>query len=71
MEKDQILRGAAAYLNVVSQAEIIDDPIMLLKEFFMRVFTRSRKLAPIRVKPAPVKIEKKMEKEKNMVKMVI
>jgi len=24
----------------------------------MRVFTRSRKLAPIRVKPAPVKIEK-------------
>ena len=58
MKKDQILRGAAAYLNVVSQAEIIDDPIMLLKEFFMRVFTRSRKLAPIRVKPAPVKIEK-------------
>ena len=58
MKKDQILRGAAGYFQVVSQAEIIGDPIMLFKEFFMRVFTRSRKLAPIRVKPAPVKIEK-------------
>ena len=58
MKKDQILRGAAGYFQVVSQAEIIDNPIMLFKEFFMRVFTRSRKLAPIRVKPVPVKIEK-------------
>ena len=31
---------------------------MLFKEFFMRVFTRSRKLAPIRVKPSPINIEK-------------
>ena len=58
MKKDQILRGAAGYFQIVSQAEIIDNPVMLLKEFFMRVFTRSRKLAPIRVKPTPVKIEK-------------
>ena len=58
MKKDQVLRGAAGYFQVVSQAEIIDNPAMLFKEFFMRVFTRSRKLAPIRVKPAPVKIEK-------------
>ena len=58
MKKDQILRGAAGYFQVVSQAEIIDNPVMLLQEFFMRVFTRSRKLAPIRVKPVPVKIEK-------------
>ena len=59
MKKDQILRGAAGYFQIVSQAEIIDNPVMLLKEFFMRVFTRSRKLAPIRVKPTPVKIEKR------------
>ena len=58
MRKDQVLRGAAGYFQIVSQAEIIDNPIMLFKEFFMRVFTRSRKLAPIRVKPVPVKIEK-------------
>ena len=58
MKKDQVLRGAAGYLQIVSQAEIINDPVMLFKEFFMRVFTRSRKLAPIRVKPTPVKIEK-------------
>ena len=58
MRKDQVLRGAAGYFQIVSQAEIIDNPVMLFKEFFMRVFTRSRKLAPIRVKPVPVKIEK-------------
>ena len=58
MKKDQIIKGSLGYVQVVSQAEIIDDPIMLFKEFFMRVFTRSRKLAPVRVKPTPVKIEK-------------
>ena len=58
MKKDQIIKGSLGYFQVVSQAEIIDDPIMLFKEFFMRVFTRSRKLAPVRVKPTPVKIEK-------------
>ena len=49
---------SSIYFQIISEAEIIDDPIMLFKEFFMRVFTRSRKLAPVRVKPAPVKIEK-------------
>ena len=58
MKKDQVLRGAAGYFQIVSQAEIIDNPVMLFKEFFIRVFTRSRKLAPIRVKPSPVNIEK-------------
>ena len=58
MKKDQIVKGSVGYFQVISQAEIIDDPIMLFKEFFMRVFTRSRKLAPVRVKPTPVKIEK-------------
>ena len=58
MKKDQIIKGSLGYFQVVSQAEIIEDPIMLFKEFFMRVFTRSRKLAPVRVKPTPVKIEK-------------
>ena len=58
MKKDQVFRGAAGYFKIVSQAEIINDPVMLFKEFFMRVFTRSRKLAPIRVKPSPVNIEK-------------
>ena len=58
MKKDQVITGTLAYSQVISQAEIIDDPIMLFKEFFMRVFTRSRKLAPVRIKPAPVKIEK-------------
>jgi len=66
MKKDQILRGAAGYFQVVSQAEIIDNPIMLFKEFFMRVFTRSRKLAPIRVKPAPVNIEKENKLKVNI-----
>ena len=58
MKKDQIVKGSLGYFQIISQAEIIDDPIMLFKEFFMRVFTRSRKLAPIRIKPTPVKIEK-------------
>ena len=58
MKKDQIVKGTLAYTQVISEAEIIDDPIMLFKEFFMRVFTRSRKLAPVRIKPTPVKIEK-------------
>ena len=58
MKKDQIVKGSFGYTQIISEAEIIDDPIMLFKEFFMRVFTRSRKLAPVRVKPTPVKIEK-------------
>ena len=58
MKKDHIVKGSLGYFQIISEAEIIDDPIMLFKEFFMRVFTRSRKLAPVRVKPAPVKIEK-------------
>ena len=58
MKKDKIVKGTTSFPQVISEAEIIDDPIMLFKEFFMRVFTRSRKLAPIRVKPTPVKIEK-------------
>ena len=58
MKKDQIVRGSLGYFQIISEAEIIDDPIMLFKEFFMRVFTRSRKLAPVRIKPTPVKIEK-------------
>ena len=58
MKKDEIVKGSIGYTQVISEAEIIDDPIMLFKEFFMRVFTRSRKLAPVRVKPTPVKIEK-------------
>ena len=58
MKKDKIIKGTTSFPQVISEAEIIDDPIMLFKEFFMRVFTRSRKLAPIRVKPTPVKIEK-------------
>ena len=58
MKKDQIVRGSLGYFQVISEAEIIEDPAVLLKEFFMRVFTRSRKLAPVRIKPTPVKIEK-------------
>ena len=58
MKKDKIIKGTTSFPQIISEAEIIDDPIMLFKEFFMRVFTRSRKLAPIRVKPTPVKIEK-------------
>ena len=58
MKRDEIIKGSLGYFQIVSQAEIIDDPIMLFKEFFQRIFTRSRKLAPIRVKPTPVKIEK-------------
>ena len=58
MKKDKIVQGTQSFAQVISEAEIIDDPIMLFKEFFMRVFTRSRKLAPLRVKPTPVKIEK-------------
>ena len=69
MKKDQIVKGSLGYFQVISQAEIIDDPIMLFKEFFERVFTRSRKLAPIRVKQIPVNIEK-MEKIKINVHIV-
>ena len=69
MKKDQIVKGSLGYFQIISQAEIIDDPIMLFKEFFERVFTRSRKLAPIRVKQIPVNIEK-MEKIKINVHIV-
>lgn len=63
MKKDQIVKGTLGYFQVISQAKIIDDPRMLFKEFFERVYTRSRKLSPIRVKQVPVNI-KKMEKIK-------
>ena len=57
MKKDEIIKGTLGYFQVISEAEIYDNPILFFKEFFMRVFSRSRKLAPLRLKPAPVKVE--------------
>ena len=57
MKKDESIKRELVYYQVISEAEIYENPILFFKEFFMRVFSRSRKLAPLRLKPAPVKVE--------------
>ena len=58
MKKDKTQIYQYNYFQVISEAEIYDDPVLLLKEFFIRVFSRARKLAPLKIKPPPVKVEK-------------
>lgn len=58
MKKDKTQIYQYNYFQIISEAELYDDPVLLLKEFFIRVFSRARKLAPLKIKPPPVKVEK-------------
>ena len=57
MRKDITHQNQYNYFQIISEAEIYDDPVLLIKEFFIRVFSRARKLAPLKIKPPPVKAE--------------
>lgn len=58
LKKDITHQNTIGYLQVVSEVELVTDPVVYCKEFFIRVFSPARKLAPLRVRQPPVKLEK-------------
>ncbi|MCQ2816962.1 MAG: hypothetical protein MJ252_06830 [archaeon] len=45
------------YREVINEAEIYADPIVIVEQFCVRLFSKARKLAPLTFKPPPVKLE--------------
>ena len=57
MKKDIVKTNSYNYSQIISEPEIYDNPALLIKEFFIRVFTIQRKLQIKRQVNPPVKVE--------------
>ena len=58
LKKDLILQSSLSYSQIIDEYELPDEPFLIFKECIRRILSPKRKLAPLRVKPPPVKVEK-------------
>ncbi len=58
LKKDIIIQSSLGYTQIIDEYELPDEPFLIFKECIRRILSPKRKLAPLRVKPPPVKVEK-------------